>query len=84
MVDIKKLALAGVFALLSVFLFYTLSNAFIPTTIDSAQAYNTTVQTEGYTSQGNLGMTIFDVIMYAFALAPLGIAIKLIVDAVKS
>lgn len=83
MVDVKKLALAGVFALLSIFLFYTLGNAFIGTTATSADTMNTSMTTAGYADQGNLLITIFGIAMYGVAIAPLGIAIYLIVDAVK-
>lgn len=83
MVDIKKLATSGFLLLFSVFLYFTLSNAFIGTTIDSQQAVNGTLSDEGFTDQAAASDTSMGVINWVIVLTPLGLSIKSFLDAME-
>lgn len=83
MVDAKYLVGGVVSILVGSFIFYTLLNSLFTPTNTAVTTVNSTLQTAGYTTEGDLIGTMWQVLILAFAIAPVGLGIALIYKAVK-
>lgn len=83
MVDMKYLIAGGVSLMIGVFVLFTLVNSLFETTDDSVTAINTTVGDAGYTTEGELFLTSWQLLILALAIAPLGVGVAFIYKAIK-
>lgn len=79
----KTVALGVIVAILGTFLIFTFGDVFFSLANTAGSALNVTLTTAGYSSAGNLAITIVELMAYGIVLSPLGLALGLIYVGLK-
>lgn len=81
MVDVGKMSSGIVLMIVGVFIVYTVINSLFGTTNTSVETLCTTATASGYTTEGSLFKTAWKILLVGLALAPFGMALIFIKEA---
>lgn len=83
MSDISGLVSGALILLVGIFALYTIWDSLFSTVNTSATSINTTMTTAGYTTQGNLTITAWKLILTSLALGVIGAGVVYMLKSVK-